>query len=87
MLLVLNADDTRAEELRAIGGQLVATARRLVTEELGEGADEATVERYLATVRSWASGLDRATYEAQAGGRRNTRSEHAARRCRRSPAA
>lgn len=65
MLLVLNADETRAEELRAIGGQLVATVRRLVTEELGEDADEATVERYLATVRSWASGLDRATYEAR----------------------
>ena len=30
MLLVLNADETRADELRAIGGQLVATARRLV---------------------------------------------------------
>ena len=65
MLLVLNADDTRAEELRAIGGQLVATAHRVATEALGEGADEATVERFLATVRSWASGLDRATYEAR----------------------
>ena len=28
MLLALHADETRAEELRAIGGQLVATARR-----------------------------------------------------------
>ena len=65
MLLVLNADDTRADELRAIGGQLVATARRMATEALGEGADEATAERFLATVRSWASGLDRATYEAR----------------------
>jgi hypothetical protein len=65
MLLVLNADDTRADELRAIGGQLVAAARRVATEALGEGADEATAERLLATVRSWASGLDRATYEAR----------------------
>jgi DNA-binding transcriptional ArsR family regulator len=65
MLLVLNADDTRADELRAIGGQLVATARQVATEALGDGADEATVERFLATVRSWASGLDRSTYEAR----------------------
>jgi hypothetical protein len=52
MLLGVHADVTRAEELRAIGGQLVAAARRLVTEALGEDADEETVERYLATVRS-----------------------------------
>ncbi|HUZ53141.1 MAG TPA: hypothetical protein VMU94_11510, partial [Streptosporangiaceae bacterium] len=65
MLLVLNADDARADELRAIGGQLVAAARRVATEALGAGADEAAAERFLATVRSWASGLDRATYEAQ----------------------
>lgn len=65
MLLVLNADETRADELRAIGGQLVATARRIAAEALGAGADEAAAERLLATVRSWASGLDRATYEAR----------------------
>ena len=65
MLLILNADDTRADELRAIGGQLVAAARLVATEALGAGADEASAERFLATVRSWASGLDRATYEAR----------------------
>jgi len=65
MLLVLNADETRADELRAIGGQLVAAARRVATEALGAGADEAAAEQFLATVRSWASGLDRATYEAR----------------------
>jgi hypothetical protein len=65
MLLVLTADDTRADELRSIGVQLVAAAHREVTKALGDGGDEATVERYLATVRSWASGLDRATYEAR----------------------
>ena len=65
MLLVLNADDTRADELRAIGGQLVAAGRRVATEALGAGADEAAAEQFLATVRSWASGLDRATYEAR----------------------
>ena len=62
MLLVLRADETRADELRTIGQQLVETARRLILEVLGEAADE--VDRQLATVRSWASGLDKATYEA-----------------------
>jgi hypothetical protein len=65
MLLVLNADDTRADELRAIGGELVAAGRRVATEALGSGADEASAERFLATVRSWAAGLDRATYKAR----------------------
>ena len=64
MLLVLRADETRAYELRGIGQQLVATARRLVVEALGDGHDEAVVEQQLVTVRAWASGLDRATYEA-----------------------
>ncbi|HEY1700421.1 MAG TPA: winged helix-turn-helix domain-containing protein [Trebonia sp.] len=62
MLLVLNADDTRADELRAIGEQLVTAARRIAADA---EADEASTERLLATVRSWASGLDRATYEAR----------------------
>ena len=62
MLLVLNADETRAEELRAIGEQLVTAARRIAEDA---AADEASTERLLATVRSWASGLDRATYEAR----------------------
>ena len=64
MLLVLHADETRADELRTIGQQLVATARRLVVEALGDHGDEATVEKELVTVRAWAAGLDRATYEA-----------------------
>jgi hypothetical protein len=64
MLLVLNADETRADELCTIGQQLVATARRLVIEALGDDGDEATVEQQLVTVRAWASSLDRATYEA-----------------------
>ena len=63
-LLVLRADDSRADELRMIGQQLVATARRLIVEALGDDGDEAVVEEQLVTVRSWASGLDRATYEA-----------------------
>ena len=60
MLLVLNADDTRADS-RTIGEQLVTAARRIAADA---GADEASTERLIATVRSWASGLDRATYEA-----------------------
>ena len=64
MLLVLHANETRTDELRAIGQQLVATARRLVVEEIGDDGDEATVEQQLVTVQAWASGLDRATYEA-----------------------
>jgi DNA-binding transcriptional ArsR family regulator len=63
MQLVLRADETRADELRIIGQQLVTTTRRLVTQELGDDGDEAAVERQLVTVRAWASGLDRATYE------------------------
>ena len=64
MWLVLCADETRADELRTIGQQLVATTRRLIAEALGDDGDEATIEEQLVTVRAWASGLDRATYEA-----------------------
>ena len=64
MLLVLHADETRADELRTIGQQLVATARRLVVEALGEDGDEAAVEKATGHGAAWASGLDRATYEA-----------------------
>ena len=64
MLLVLRADETRQDELRAIGQQLVETTRRLVVEALGDERDDAVVEQQLVTVRAWASGLDRAAYEA-----------------------
>jgi DNA-binding transcriptional ArsR family regulator len=65
MWLVLRADETRADELRAIGRQLVATARRLTAEAPGDDASKAAAERWLVTVRAWASGLDRANYEAR----------------------
>jgi len=65
MLLVLNADEARADGLRATGEQLVAAARLIAAEALDAGADEASTERLLTTVRSWASGLDRTTYEAR----------------------
>jgi DNA-binding transcriptional ArsR family regulator len=65
MLLVLRADESRTEEMRAIGERLVDTYRGWVVEALGDGAGEDEVENRLVTVRSWASGLDRDTYEAK----------------------
>ncbi|MDQ0828186.1 DNA-binding transcriptional ArsR family regulator [Streptomyces achromogenes] len=64
MTMVLRADDQRTGELRLIGQQLVATARRLAEEELGE-LDETAAQEQLAPVRAWASSLDRGTYQAQ----------------------
>ncbi|MFC9635301.1 winged helix-turn-helix domain-containing protein [Streptomyces mirabilis] len=64
MMMVLRADDQRTDELRLIGQQLVATARRLAEEDLGE-LDEPAVQEQLAAVRAWASSLDRSTYQAQ----------------------
>ena len=63
MLLVLRADDARADELRTIGKRLVETARRLVVEDVGD-VEGTAVEDQLVTVRAWASGLDRTTYDA-----------------------
>ncbi|AUG76091.1 hypothetical protein CFP65_1181 [Kitasatospora sp. MMS16-BH015] len=63
-MMVLRADDQRADELRLLGSGLIANARRLFEEEFGESA-ESTVQEQLATVRAWASGLDRGTYQAQ----------------------
>jgi DNA-binding transcriptional ArsR family regulator len=63
MLLVLRTDASRSDELRMIGQRLVETARRLIIDELGD-AEDAAVEEHLVTVRAWASGLDRATYDA-----------------------
>ncbi len=64
MWLVVQGDGLRADELRRIGEQLVATARHLVVEALGAESDDALVEEQLVPVRAWASTLDRATYEA-----------------------
>ncbi len=63
MLLVLHADDARADELRMIGQRLVETAQRMTVEEPVD-VEGAAVEELLFTVRTWASELDRATYEA-----------------------
>ncbi|MGY5118341.1 hypothetical protein ACWC2H_21155 [Streptomyces sp. 900105755] len=64
MMMVLSADDQRTDELRLIGQQLVATARRLAEGEPGE-LDELAVQEQLVRVRAWASSLDRGTYQAQ----------------------
>ena len=63
MLLVVRADQARAEELRAVGERLVETHRQRVVGALGGDAEEGAVDQELVTVRSWASGLDRDTYE------------------------
>ncbi|MHB8464451.1 MAG: hypothetical protein ACYDD7_06385 [Acidimicrobiales bacterium] len=62
-LLVVRADDARADELRMIGQRLVDGARRLVA---GDHVDveDAAVEKEVVVVRAWAAGLDRGTYEA-----------------------
>jgi biotin operon repressor len=65
MMLVLRAGGPRVDELRLVGQQLVAKARQLVKEALDDGDDDAVIEQELMTVRAWASGLDRGTYEAQ----------------------
>ncbi len=72
MYLVVNADEARAAELRAIGEQLVENDRRLISGASNYGAgggaainDNAVVEEQLAPVRAWASGLDRDTYRTQ----------------------
>jgi DNA-binding transcriptional ArsR family regulator len=65
MWLVLRADDARADELKMIGQRLVEAAQRMVAETSADAEDRG-VQNYLAVVRAWASGLDRASYEARA---------------------
>ena len=64
--LVLHADEDRAEELRALGDRLVQNAHRLVAAASGD-EEQAAAQEYFAVVRNWASGLDRASYEARQG--------------------
>jgi hypothetical protein len=78
MLMVLRADETRVYELRMIGQELVARARRLVEEALGD-VDDIFIEEQLVTVRAWASGLDRSTYDAHEAEGRGAHPEHATR--------
>ena len=68
--MVLWAGEERGVELRAIGGKLVANARRDIESSREKGvavpavdANDST-EQQLAVVRAWASSLDRSTYRA-----------------------
>ena len=68
--MVLCADEERGAELRAVGEQLVANARRDIEssrhEDVNDPAEDAGVstEKQLAVVRVWASSLDWNTYRA-----------------------
>ena len=77
MLLVLRADDTRADELRTIGQRLVETARRLIVER---SATTATRQRSTATRHGAGMGeRPRSSHVRSApGGKRRVRSKRAA---------
>ena len=70
MFMVVQADSERTAELRALGETLVANARRLVGREHEHRPSEAAsgtelAEEQLATVRAWASSLERDRYEVR----------------------
>lgn len=69
MFMVLQANGERAAELRALGETLVANARRLVGREREHKSTEGDAgsefaEQQLMPVRTWASSLDRDSYQA-----------------------
>ena len=70
MMLVARATDERASELAAIGSDLVANARRSLESacDLTTNGDISApiemIDRELASVRGWASSLDRERYSA-----------------------
>ena len=70
MLAVVQANEKRAAELRALGEKLVANARRHIEsthddELLDPGGDAGdSIEQQLLQVRAWASCLDRDRYQA-----------------------
>ncbi|WP_369044659.1 hypothetical protein [Sinomonas sp. P10A9] len=61
-MLVLRADEDRAEELRHLGRELIENARQQI--QLVHGDDEGAIEQELLNVRGWASGMDLDTYSA-----------------------
>lgn len=68
MLLVASADSERAKQLRALGEELVANARRDVESMRGDKSSKANwskeiEKRHIAKVRHWASSLDQSRYE------------------------
>ena len=70
MFLGVNAKGKRIVVLRTLGDELVANARRLLVPAHGLKAteeDTGWINQELATVRAWASSLDRGTYTAHKG--------------------
>jgi len=65
MMLVLRADEGRAEDLRQVAQLLVERAEQEIRSAF-PGIDDAELERQLVSVRGWASGMDRDTYSAEA---------------------
>ncbi|MDZ7799993.1 MAG: ATP-binding protein [Trueperaceae bacterium] len=68
MHLVVRADDARASELRGVGEQLIANARRLASNAPRDGREsdeDEALQQELTTVRAWASTLDRDTYRME----------------------
>ena len=64
MMLVLRADEGRAEELRQLA-QLLVQRQEQAIRDAAPDASDAEVEQYLVSARGWASGMDRDTYTAQ----------------------
>ena len=66
--MVINANDERAAELRAVGERLVANARSQIELALADEPGDVevdvneTIDEELMVVRGWASGLDRESY-------------------------
>ena len=73
MFMVLGANEERVVELRELGVELVANTRRYLESARDDGSTKSdvdvddSVEQQLATVRAWASCLDRATYRTYKG--------------------
>ena len=74
MFMVLRAEGERVAELRVLGEQLVANARRQIESTQPNRTDESknanattgdSIEPQLVLVRAWASSLDRDRYQAQ----------------------
>ena len=71
MFMAVRANAERAVELRALGENLVANARRHIESTRDDEPSEAeadtgdSIEQQLAVVRGWASGLDRDRYQVR----------------------
>jgi len=72
MMLVLPADPERAEQLRAVGAEMVAKAMAMEPELSQQGGvdQDARGVSFTTTVRNWASTLDRNQYTATPEGER-----------------